>query len=134
MMIKPYSYEGEGLLRIYENEQWTVGIKNWKPSSGLDGMNNLERHNETHELFVLLAGKCTLVYANEVHGNLDMQAISMQPFQVYDIPPSLWHNAVMDTDTKMVLIEDSSTSMENSDLLLLTAEQLTKVKELVEKS
>ena len=41
------------------------------------------------------------------------------------------HNTVTCKDTKMILIEDSNTSMENSDILALNESQIAKVKELV---
>lgn len=68
MEILNYSFDGEGMQRVFENEKWTVGIKNWKPANDITGINNLERHNKTDELFVLVAGSCTLIYANEVEG------------------------------------------------------------------
>ena len=83
MEILNYSFDGEGMQRVFENEKWTVGIKNWKPANDITGINNLERHNKTDELFVLVAGSCTLIYANEVEGGLDIRAVKMEPNKVY---------------------------------------------------
>ena len=47
MEILNYSFDGEGMQRVFENEKWTVGIKNWKPANDITGINNLERHNKT---------------------------------------------------------------------------------------
>ena len=123
MEILNYSFDGEGMQRVFENEKWTVGIKNWKPANDITGINNLERHNKTDELFVLVAGSCTLIYANEVEGGLDIK--------VYNIPATLWHNTVTCKDTKMILIEDSNTSMDNSDILDLNEDQIAAIKALV---
>ena len=54
----------------------------------------------------------------------------MEPNKVYNIPATLWHNTVTRKDTKMILIEDSSTSNENSDILPLTPEQIGLVQDL----
>ena len=54
----------------------------------------------------------------------------MEPNKVYNIPATLWHNTITRKDTKMILIEDSNTSMENSDILALSAEQIETIKEL----
>lgn len=131
MEILNYAFEGEGMQRVYENEKWTVGIKNWKPANDITGIDCLERHNLTDELFVLLAGSCTLIYANEENGELKLEAVKMEPGRVYNIPATLWHNTVTCKDTKMILIEDPSTSMENSDILSLTEAQIARIKELV---
>lgn len=131
MRIQELAFSGEGMSRVFENEKWTVGIKNWKPANDISGIDCLERHNKTDELFVLLAGRCTLLYANETDGGLEIGAVEMEPMKVYNIPATLWHNTVTQKDTKMVLIEDSSTGMDNSDILPLDAAQLAVVKNLV---
>ena len=130
MNIEVLDFSGEGMSRVYENEKWTVGIKNWKPANDISGVDCLERHNETDELFILLSGGCTLIYANEGEESLDIQAQKMEPFRVYCIPATLWHNTVTQKDTKMALIEDSSTSGDNSDVLPLNEEQIARVKQL----
>ena len=131
MEILKYAFEGEGLTRVFENEKWMVGIKNWKPMNDIANINNLERHNETDELFILLNGQCTLLYANETANGLDIQAVEMEPLKVYNIPRTLWHNTVTRKDTKLALIEDSSTGSANSDNLDLTEAQIARVHELV---
>ncbi|HIT89511.1 MAG TPA: cupin [Candidatus Merdenecus merdavium] len=131
MDILNESFDGEGMQRVYENDKWTVGLKNWKPANDITGITNLERHNKTDELFVLLKGSCTLIYANPVKDGLDFKAIEMEQNKVYNIPASLWHNTITSKDTKLVLIEDSSTSMDNTDILELNEDQLAKVKQLV---
>lgn len=130
MKIQVLEFSGEGMNRVYENEKWMVGIKNWKPANDITGIDCVERHNQTDELFVLLSGTCVLVYANEKDGELEFDAVKMEPFKVYNIPRSLWHNTVTTRDVKLILIEDSSTGMSNSDVLSLTKEQIEKVQSL----
>ncbi|MDF2856441.1 MAG: hypothetical protein K0Q87_2292 [Neobacillus sp.] len=131
MNILSYEFNQEGMSRVYENEKWTVGIKNWKPANDIKGIDCLERHNKTDELFVLLSGECVLVFANEINNDLKIETVNMEPYKVYNIPQSLWHNTITMKDTKMVLIEDSSTSMENSDILPLNAQQILEIQEKV---
>ncbi len=132
MKILQYEFDGAGMQRVFENEKWTVGIKNWKPANDITGIDCLERHNLTDELFVLTAGSCTLIYANETENGLEFGAVKMEPNRVYNIPATLWHNTITCKDTKMILIEDSSTSMENSDVLQLTQDQILKIRSLAE--
>ena len=129
--IQEFSYEGKGLTRVFENEKWMVGIKNWKPENDVTGINCLERHNITDELFVLLNGRCTLLYANETEQGLKIEKVEMEPMKVYNIPTGLWHNTVTQKDTKMILIEDVKCSGENSDVLNLTEAQIAEVRSLV---
>ena len=130
MNILNYEFNGEGMQRVFENEKWTVGIKNWKPANDVTGIDCLERHNKTDELFVLVEGSCTLVYANETEGGLEFGAVKMEKDKVYNIPATLWHNTITCKDTKMILIEDSNTSMEYSDILNLTEAQIAEMRSL----
>lgn len=130
MEILNYAFDGEGMSRVFENEKWTVGIKNWKPANDITGIDMLERHNKTDELFVLVAGSCTLISAEEKDGTLEFKKVVMEPNKVYNIPATLWHNTITCKDTKMILIEDSNTSMANSDLYTLSQEQIAQIQAL----
>ena len=129
--IQEYTYEGKGLTRVFENEKWMVGIKNWKPENDITGITCLERHNITDELFVLLSGRCTLLYANETEEGLKIEKVEMEPMKVYNIPTGLWHNTVTEPGVKLILVEDSACSGANSDVLDLTPAQLETVRALV---
>ncbi len=130
MRIEEHSHQDSGLVRVYENAKWMVGIKNWKSANDIANIDCLERHNGTDELFVLLDGTCTLLFANEAEGSLVMEAVRMEPLKVYNIPRTLWHNTVTTKSTKLVLIEDSSTSGANSDVLMLTDAQRAEARKL----
>lgn len=129
MKIESYKFTGEGMSRVYENKKWMVGIKNWKLANDIARIDCLERHNLTDELFVLISGNCTLLFANEEIDGLRIEKVEMEPFKVYNIPATLWHNTITCKDTKLILIEDSSTSMKNSDILELTQEQIKEIQE-----
>lgn len=131
MEIQQYSYTDNGLTRVFENQKWMVGIKNWKPENDLAGIDCLERHNETDELFILLAGSCTLLFANEVDGHLTIGKVDMEPLKVYNIPATLWHNTVTRKDTKLALIEDSATGAANSDVRMLSGAQIEQIQAML---
>ena len=128
MKIESYTYTGEAMKRVYENEKWTIGVKNWKPGSDPSMIDCLERHNKTDELFVLVHGSCVLVCAEETENGLRFDAVEMQPGAVYNIPQNLWHNAITGKDAKLIVIEDVSTGMSNSEILQLNEEQITLVR------
>ncbi|HAL73712.1 MAG TPA: cupin [Clostridiales bacterium] len=131
MKILNDTYSGEGMKRVYENEKWTVGIKNWKPANDLSGIDMLERHHKTDELFILLAGQCTLISATPTGNGLAFNSVNMQPFEVYNIPKGLWHNTITQKDTRLALIEDSNTGMANSDFCQLTEAEIAAIQQLV---
>jgi len=131
--IIEYEYEGKGLQRVYENKEWMVGIKNYKPENDIKNIDCLERHNETDELFVLLCGTCILLYALEdiTNDSFELKAISMELNKVYNIPKGLWHNTVTQQETKLILIEAAATSQQNSNAIQLSHDQIARAKELI---
>lgn len=130
MKIESYDFSGEGMKRVYENTKWTVGIKNWKPTNDISQIDSLERHHLTDELFVLLEGSCTLIYAIETEQGLTFYGVKMEKEKVYNIPQLLWHNTITDPETKLILIEDSNTSSENSSVITLSKNQIECVQAL----
>lgn len=131
MQIKELSYDGEALNWVHVTGHWGVGIKNYKPANDIANLENVERHNGTDELFVLLEGECTLLSATETDGKLEFAKLPMAPGRVYAIPAGLWHNTITKPGVKLVLIEDQASAQSNSDILTLTAEQLTAIRALL---
>ncbi|MFC4402508.1 cupin [Gracilibacillus xinjiangensis] len=131
MKIEQYKFDGEGMSKVYANDEWMVGIKNWKNANDIAGFTNLEKHNKTDELFVLLDGKCALVYATEEDGQFVFEKIHMEKNKVYNIPRGLWHNTITQKNTKLVLMEAADTSMGNSEVMELTKEQINEIKSIL---
>ncbi|GAA0310436.1 mannose-6-phosphate isomerase-like protein (cupin superfamily) [Gracilibacillus halotolerans] len=131
MQIKQYHYDGEGMSKVYVNDEWMLGIKNWKPENDRNGFTNLERHNETDELFVLLEGECTLVYGTEENGQFHFGRVKMVKNKLYNIPKGLWHNTITEKDTKLVLMEASDTSMDNSEIVELSRDQINEIQSIL---
>lgn len=122
--LKIESYDGEGLKRAVESGDWFVAIKNWKPANDIDGFDMLERHLKTDEVFVLLAGDCTLLVDRSPNDDCsDVGCVAMEPMKVYCIPKGVWHNTITSKDAKLILMENRDTSMENSEIKTLTAEE-----------
>lgn len=121
-------YEGEGIHWAYKNEKWVVCIKNWKPDNDIDGIHHLEVHHETDEQFILVQGKAILIVADRKEDKFDIELIKMEQGKVYNVPKETWFYTITQKDTKMMYVQDSGTSMENSDFMELTKEELTDIK------
>ena len=122
--ITSSGYDGDGLKRVYENDAWMVGVKNYKVANDAAHFDEIERHRETDELFVLLSGSCALLSAWEEGRTLRFEATAMLPGAVYSIPKKLWHTTITKPDTKLVLVEDPRTGQANSDVRKLDALEL----------
>ena len=71
------------------------------------------------------------MFANKTELGLEINAISMEPKKVYNIPQGLWHNTVTERDSKLNLIEDSSTGPSFSDNYVLSEAQIAEVHKLL---
>ncbi len=112
-------FDGAAMKRVYENDKWTVGIKNYRPVDSFEGFSELGRHHGTDELFVLLAGACVLVTMEERDGKRQYSCADMQPGAVYTVPRGVWHVIITEKRAKLLIVEDSSTGSANSDVMTL---------------
>ena len=135
-MKRPDMYEnnGEGILRVYENPKWLVCIKNWKPDNDISGIAHLEVHHSTDEQFILAAGKAILITAEREDGAFkDICLTLMEQGKVYNVPAECWFYSITQKDTKMMYVQDSSCSMENSDFADLSPEDVAYIQETARK-
>ena len=108
-MLQTYSYDGLGYHRGVEFEGWTVAVLNWEER--FDNITRLERHNLTDEVFILVEGEATLILGEE------QMLVPMEKNKFYNVKAGTWHNVKVSRDCKIVIVENSNTSRENSDYI-----------------
>ena len=123
-----FSYEGEGIQCVYDNGNWVMCIKNWKPNNDIENIRYLEVHHATDEQFVLLKGKAILLAATRENEQFRIDVIPMEPMKAYNIPQGTWFNTITQKDTKLVYVQDAGTTAENSEYCDMTPEELAEVK------
>ena len=124
MVLGKYTYQGAGMDRSYENDMWTVGIKNYKVQSDIKFFNCLERHLQTDEIFIPITKGNVLVYLEE--NSSGAEYFRTEPLlmgTVYCVPRGMWHNVIMKEQDKIILVERRGTSYENSEEKNLTTKQ-----------
>ena len=128
--MRPDIYENndEGILCVYKNEKWLVSIKNWKPDNDIDGIKHLEIHHSTDEQFILAAGKAILITAERENDQFKIELTLMEQGKVYNVPKEVWFYSITQKDTKMMYVQDSNCSMDNSDFLDLTEAEVAYIK------
>lgn len=130
VLMKPDIYENaaEGIKCVYKNPKWLVCIKNWKPDNDISGIAHLEIHHSTDEQFVLVSGRAILITAEGMDSTVNefrnIELTLMEQGKVYNVPAECWFYSITQKDTKIVYIQDSNCSMDNSELADLTKEQI----------
>jgi mannose-6-phosphate isomerase-like protein (cupin superfamily) len=124
MKLDIYENIAEGIKCVYKNDKWLVSIKNWKPDNDISGIARLEIHHSTDEQFILVQGRAMLIVANREKDRFDIDVVPMEIGKVYNVPKERWFYSITQHDTKMVYVQDSNCSMENSDFCNLSKEEI----------
>ena len=104
-MIEIFTHEDCGFKVIKEYGEWKIGMLRY--SERFSRLGELERHLLTDEAFVLLSGEATLY--------TDTESAKMESGRVYNVPASVWHHIVVSEDASILVIENRSTSKENTE-------------------
>ena len=102
-------YEGDGYDATMNFGEWRVAIANYIDDFDREKCTRLERHLKTDEVFVLLWGKATLITG------LDMKETPMETGKLYNVKLGVWHALFMERGSKVLIVEEDSTSEKNSE-------------------
>ena len=108
-LLETFEYDGIGYKRGITFEEWTVAVLNWEER--FDKIEKLERHNLTDEVFILVEGEATLIIGEE------MICVPMEKNKFYNVKAAVWHAVKVSRDAKIIIVENSNTSKENSEYL-----------------
>ena len=99
----------EGYRRLVENPVWTVAVINYAPRFDAANFVRMERHMKTDEVFVLLAGRATLVVGET------MERVEMEPTKIYTMEQGEWHHVLLSRDAKVLVVENADTCPGNTE-------------------
>lgn len=108
-MIEKYTYKGEGYEILMSFGEWTVALLRYEKR--FSEFDQLERHLQTDEAFVLLEGEARLY--------TDTESVSMEKGTLYNIPKGEWHHIVVSRDASVLIVENSNTSPDNTERKML---------------
>lgn len=126
-MLEIKGYNEEGLETLVNGGGWDVLMLNYLPRLGHGGVTQLHRHSETKETFVLLAGKVMLLTATGKDAPEEISGVMMEQGKTYTVDTGVWHGNIMSKDAKLLLVENSFTTAENTFRAPLTDAQVKHV-------
>lgn len=97
-------YDGADFKAVKSFEGWKIGILRY--SERFSAFDRLEKHIKTDEVFVLLCGTATLYTENE--------SFEMEASKLYSVAKGEWHHITVSPEAKVLVIENSNTSEENT--------------------
>lgn len=130
-LLAIYQSNRPGFQPVLGFPDWRVGFLNSSPDLVPDQITELQRHNESDELFILLSGDCGLILGegNETVTHLFVQ--KMEPYKIYDIKQGVWHSHVLSEDARVLIVENENTSPLNSPRIGLSAAQRAELLSLI---
>jgi hypothetical protein len=128
----------ESLLAVHEHnapdykplvdfQTWRVALMNYTADLTPDKIIRMQKHTETDEVFVLLAGRCILFLGEGEDAVTSVHAVDMEPNKLYNVKRGAWHSHTFSEDAKVLIVENRDTVEENSPFVGLSAEQQNQV-------
>jgi ureidoglycolate hydrolase len=106
-------------------EGWRVAILNDADKFRREHTTYMERHDQTDEVFVLLAGTASLYIGDggdDSPGHITL--LPMEPKKIYNVKKGVWHCHVSTPDAAILIVENADTAKTNSHYIAVTPDML----------
>jgi ureidoglycolate hydrolase len=107
---------------VLKTGDWQVAMLRQCDKVRPDNIQQVERHNNTDEVFILTLGKANLIILEDKDTRLNPYVITMQLNIAYNVKKSVWHHIVLSEDAHVIIFEKADTSRENSEYKTLDAD------------
>ncbi|MFZ5905550.1 MAG: hypothetical protein ACOYZ8_18580 [Chloroflexota bacterium] len=118
---------------LIDYQNWRVALMNYTPDLTPDKINRMQKHTETDEVFVLLAGRCILFLGEGDDAVTAVHAVDMEPHKLYNVRRGAWHSHTFSEDAKVLIVENRNTTDVNSPFVGLSGEQQKQIVEMTKK-
>lgn len=120
-ILESYKWDGLGYHPLLLQPNWMVSLLNWEPAFDRTNLEEIERHNHTDEVFVLLKGRCILFVRREEE---QLEAFDLEQGVIYNVPQGVWHNLLASRDATLLIVENRDTHLYDTEIRPITAEEL----------
>lgn len=111
-LLEIHQYEGVGYQPLVFSDGWQAALLNWEPLFDLAHAGEIERHNQTDEVFVLWRGRA-LIFVSDGER---LQAEEMKTGAIYNVPRGVWHNLLASRDASWIIVENRGTHLQDTEL------------------
>ncbi len=122
-LIEVREHDGPDYKPLIDYQAWRVALMNYTPDLVPEKISRMQKHVETDEVFVLLAGHCILFLGEGNDAVTIVHAVDMQPFKLYNVKRGAWHSHTFSKDARVLIVENRDTTDANSPFVDLSAAQ-----------
>lgn len=123
---------GSGYRSVFAYGAWRVATLCHSNECSAENITSMQRHEETDELFVLLAGRCILFVGEGDESVTAIHARDMESLRVYNMKRRVWHTHVLNEDAVVLIVENRDTTTLNSPECPLSETQRAEIRRTVE--
>lgn len=127
------SFHEEGYLPLIDFESWRVAELRYCEELEVDRLKDMQKHNETDEVFVLLEGDFTLFLGGNGKHIGEISAVKLEPLKLYNVKKGTYHTHTPEKNSTVLIVENRDTCDENSPVEKLSTEQKSVIKQLYNK-
>ena len=132
-LIEVRDHTGPDYMPLVDYQSWRVALMNYTDDLTPDKINRMQKHTETDEVFVLMAGHCILFIGEGEESVNNVHAVDMELYKLYNVKRGVWHSHTFSKDARVLIVENRDTVVENSPFVGLNGEQQNEVMELTKK-
>lgn len=122
-LIEVRDHTGPDYKPLVDYQSWRVALMNYTDDLTPDKINRMQKHTETDEVFVLMAGRCILFIGEGEECVTKVHAVDMEPYKLYNVKRGVWHSHTFSKDARVLIVENRDTVVENSPFVELSGEQ-----------
>ena len=122
-LIEIRDYNGAGYQPLIDFASWRVAVMRYSDPYAPEKIERVERHVETDEVFVLLAGEVTLFVGDGGTRAECLVPQPMEPLKLYNVKRGVWHTILFSRDASVLIVENRDTDQHNTEFAALTPEQ-----------
>lgn len=132
-LIEIRAHDGPDYKPLVDYQSWRVALMNYTPDLAPEKIDRMQKHTETDEVFVLMAGRCILFIGEGGERVTNVHAVDMEPYKLYNVKRGVWHSHTFSKDARVLIVENRDTVASNSPFVGLTGKQQNEIAELAKK-
>jgi len=115
MQYEIFCNDDIGYRSLMHFNDWRVAILNYIDDCSIDEVRYFEAHQNTDEVFVLLEGEVTLLFADIKENQItNYTTVKLEKQKIYNVKKGIYHTQIMSKDAKLLIVEDKDTGDDNS--------------------
>lgn len=121
--LEIYTWIAEGYQPLVFSGDWQVALLNWEPIFDLANLREIERHNQTDEVFFLWRGRGALFVTTD--GGI--RVVDMEPGVIYNVTRGTWHNLIAAHSASWIIVEKRDTHLHDTEIRRMTNNELRQI-------